>query len=137
MAELRTYRELATFNTIQERFEYLKLRGSVGHPTFGTERWLNQRFYTSREWRQLRDFIIVRDEGCDLGIPDYEVYDKIIIHHMNPMTVVDLVHGSEDILNPEYLISVSHSTHNAIHYGDAAKLPRQLTERTAGDTRLW
>lgn len=137
MTLIRTYTELSRFSTLQDRFEYLKLRGTVGFPTFAHERWMNQRFYTSREWRQIRDFVIVRDSGCDLGIKSYEVHDRIIIHHMNPMVVEDLTHGSEDILDPEYLISVAHSTHNAIHYGDSKRLPREVVERSAGDTRLW
>lgn len=105
--------------------------------TFGHERYMNQRFYTSREWRDIRHEVIARDEGMDLGVPDYEIYDKIIIHHMNPMTPDEIEHGSREILDPEFLITTTHRTHNAIHYGDERQLPRQLIERRPGDTKLW
>lgn len=134
---IRNYRELRRFETLEERFKYLSLRGTVGHSTFGFDRWINQEFYTSREWRNLRHEIIVRDEGCDLGIPGYEIHERLAIHHMNPMTVEDIEQGNEDILNPEFLITVSHRTHNAIHYGDQSLLPRPLVARTSGDTKLW
>lgn len=134
---IRTYRELRRFETLEERFKYLALRGTVGHSTFGYDRWINQEFYTSREWRNVRHEVIVRDEGCDLGVPGYEIHKGLAIHHMNPMTVEDIAHGNDDILNPEFLITVSHRTHNAIHYGDEGLLPRPLIERTSGDTKLW
>lgn len=134
---LRTYSELRQLSTFKERFRYLQLRGEVGEATFGFDRYLNQRFYRSREWRHIRDHVIARDEACDLGIPGYEIYDKIIIHHMNPMRREDLIHGNDDIIDPEYLISVTHNTHNAIHYGDESLLPTALVERAPGDTRLW
>lgn len=137
MTRIRTYSELRRFDTIEERFDYLALRGEVGRTTFGFERYVNQRFYTSREWRQVRHHVIARDNGCDLGVEGFEIFERILIHHMNPMTVDDITHGDDDILNPEYLISVSHRTHNAIHYGDAQLLPRALTERKPGDTKLW
>lgn len=111
--------------------------GQVGEPTFGFDRYLNQRFYTSREWRQLRHHIIARDSGCDLGVEGYEIFDKIIIHHMNPMMSEDLIHGNDDILNPEYLITTTHRTHNAIHFGDESLLPKEFVERSPGDTLLW
>jgi len=133
----RCYSELRHLGTLQERYDYLKLRGQVGDPTFGHDRWLNQDFYASREWRRIRHFVIARDNGCDLGVDGYEIYDRIYIHHMNPITVEDIQHGDEDIINPEFLISCTHSTHNAIHYGDERQLPRQLIERRPGDTRLW
>lgn len=134
---IRTYSELRRRNTFHDRFRYLNLRGRVGDPTFGGERWLNQGFYRSREWRRLRDEIIVRDEGLDLGVEGYEIYDKIIIHHMNPITPEDVESGNPDILDPEFLICTTHATHNAIHYGDESLLPRVLVARQPGDTRMW
>jgi len=122
---------------MEERFDYLSLRGQVGESTFGFDRWINQDFYTSKEWRDLRHEVIVRDEGCDLGIPGFEIHSRLAIHHMNPMRVEDIVDGNDDILNPEFLIVVSHRTHNAIHYGDASLLPKPPIERRPGDTRLW
>lgn len=135
--KLRSYRELRRIETFEERFSYLSLRGVVGERTFGTERYLNQRFYRSTQWKQIRDQIIVRDEGCDLGDPDHPIRGRILIHHMNPMTVAEVVHGDDSILNPEFLICVSHRTHNAIHYGDESLLPRPLVDRQPGDTLLW
>lgn len=105
--------------------------------TFGFDRYLNQRFYTSRQWRQLREHVIARDEGLDLGSHGYEIYDRIIIHHMNPMTVDAVVEGDPAILDPEFLITTTHRTHNAIHYGDETLLARPLVERRRGDTKLW
>ena len=134
---IKSYSELRRLSTLKERFKYLELRGMVGHSTFGFDRWINQEFYTSREWRSLRHEIIVRDEGCDLGIPGYEIHERLAIHHMNPMTAEDIERGNDDILNPEFLITVSHRTHNAIHYGDESLLPRPLIARTSGDTKLW
>jgi hypothetical protein len=133
----RTYTELIQYRSFEDRFEYLSLRGQVGESTFGFDRWLNQQFYTSRQWRDLRHHIIVRDEGCDLGVLGYEVYRRPIIHHMNPLTVDDIVHGTDEALDPEFLILTSHATHNAIHYGDASLLPRPVTSRAPGDTQLW
>lgn len=133
----RTYRELRRFNTFDERFEYLNLRGVVAHETFGFDRHINQSFYRSREWLQARDVVIVRDGGCDLGIPGYEIHDEILIHHMEPMRKDDIVHAEEWIVNPEYLITTTHNTHNAIHYGNASLLPRTHVDRAPGDTKLW
>lgn len=133
----RSYSDLRQLQTFEERFQYLCLRGQVGEATFGSERYVNQRFYTSREWRQIRHHVIARDEGCDLGVEGYDVHDRLYIHHMNPMGIDDIVHSNEDILNPEYLITTTHLTHNAIHYGDASQLPRTLVERQPGDTLLW
>lgn len=135
--QIRTYTELSQFDTIEDRFRYLSLRGIVGATTFGHDRWLNQMFYRSHEWKQIRLHVIVRDNGCDLGIDGYEINDKILIHHMNPMVARDIVHGNDDIVDPEYLITTSHNTHNAIHYGDANLLPKPMVVRTRGDTRLW
>ncbi|QGZ17206.1 HNH endonuclease [Arthrobacter phage Giantsbane] len=134
---IRTYSQLKSLTTFEDRFEYLSLKGSVGMETFGHERYMNQQFYRSKEWRDLRHVVIARDEGCDLGIPGYEIFDRPIVHHMNPMAPEHIAHGDSDILNPEYLILVTHQTHNAIHYGDASRLATTLVERQPGDTRLW
>lgn len=134
---IRSYHELRRFHTFEERYEYLKIAGQVGKETFGFDRWMNQMFYTSAEWKHVRSAVIARDEGMDLGIPGHEIYDRIYIHHMNPMEPDDLVHGNPDILDPEFLISTTHGTHNAIHYGDANLLRKPLIERRAGDTKLW
>jgi hypothetical protein len=134
---IRTYSELLQYRTFEDRFQYLSLRGNVGESTFGFDRWLNQQFYTSRQWRDLRHHIIVRDDGCDLAVPGLEIRVRPIIHHMNPLTVDDIVHGTDDALDPEFLILVSHQTHNAIHYGDASLLPRPVIPRAPGDTKLW
>lgn len=133
----RTYSEMVEFDNIEDRYAYLRLRGRVGSPTFSHERWMNQRFYRSTEWRNIRNFVISRDEGCDLGVEGFEIYDQPYIHHMNPMAANDLKQGSTDILNPEYLITVSMRTHNAIHYGDKSLLPPVPIVRRPGDTKLW
>lgn len=134
---LRCYRELIRLKTFDERFEYLKLKGIVGEATFGYDRYLNQLLYTSGEWRRIRRDIILRDNGCDLAVEGYDIQDIIIVHHMNPISVEDLIDFSEDVINPEYLICVSHDTHNAIHYGDKSLLTRELIERKPGDTCPW
>ena len=134
---IRTYSELRRLTDFEERYRYLALRGSVGRSTFGFDRYINQQFYTSTQWRQIRHHVIARDLGCDLGVEGYEIHDRIYIHHMNPMTVDDIAHGEDSILNPEFLITTTHRTHNAIHYGDERLLPRPLTERRSGDTKLW
>lgn len=134
---LRTYQELIRLETFEERFEYLKLRGSVGRETFGYDRYLNQAFYTSYEWKQVRNEVIARDLGLDLATPGYEIFDRIVVHHMNPMTLEDIAHRDEDILDPRFLITTTHKTHNAIHYGDSTQLTQLPTERRPGDTRLW
>lgn len=133
----RRYSELASLGSFEERFDYLKLRGQVGNATFGYDRWMNQDFYASREWKQIRHHVIARDMGCDLGIDGFEIYDRIYIHHMNPMSAEDLKSGNEDIIDPEFLISCTHRTHNAIHYGTEKHLPRRLVVRRPGDTKLW
>lgn len=133
----RSYREVRQLETFLERFRYLALRGNVGQQTFGFDRWINQGFYTSREWKQARDAIIVRDEGCDLGLEGYEIHDRIYIHHINPITLEQLEAGDPCLLDPDNLITVTHRTHNAIHYGDERLLPRPLVERNPGDTKLW
>jgi len=135
--KVRRYSELIRLETFEERFEYLRLDGVVGRSTFGFDRWINQQFYSSREWRQIRQDVIARDWGCDLGIDGYEVHARMVIHHINPMVPRDIIGGEADILDPEFLISTAHLTHNAIHYGDASLLPKPLVERRAGDTKLW
>lgn len=134
---IRTYRRLQRMETIEERYRYLRLNGRVSDPTFGFDRWMNQQFYKSREWRRMRDEVIVRDDGCDLGVPGYEIQGDPYIHHMNPMTAMDIRHHREEILDPEYLIICSLRTHNAIHYGTEEQLPRPFVPRRPGDTKLW
>lgn len=133
----RTYTELCQIDSFEDRFRYLALRGGVGYATFGHDRYINQIFYTSREWRRLRSEIIRRDNGCDLGVPGFDIHDRLLIHHMNPMTVLDITHGDESILDPEFLITTTHRTHNAIHYGDERLLQKPHKDRTMGDTTLW
>jgi hypothetical protein len=135
--KIRTYSEMIRFDMFEDRFEYLKLEGVVGRSTFGFDREVNQRFYRSREWKSIRDFVIVRDNGCDLGVPGYEIHTNLLIHHVNPISIDDLVGGLHWILDPEYLVTTSHNTHNAIHYGDRSLLPVQYVERRPGDTTLW
>lgn len=137
MTRIRCYSELRRFHTFLDRFEYLKLGGSVGRPTFGSERYINQRFYTSFEWKSVRDAVIVRDNGCDLGIDGHEIHEEILIHHVNPMCVDDIVNGEQWILDPEYLITTTVRTHNAIHYGHILQVPEVVMERKPGDTKLW
>ena len=133
---MKTYSELIRMSTFEERFRYLQLRGAVGEDTFGFDRWINQKFYRSVEWRTVRNAVILRDNGCDLGISDHEIGGKILIHHMNPVRKEDF-DDPDFLLNPEYLICVSHNTHNAIHYGDENLLPKEWEPRRPGDTRLW
>lgn len=133
----RTYSELLELETFEDRFRYLSLGGNVGVSTFGFDRWLNQQFYGSRQWRDLRHHIAVRDRGCDLAVPNHEIHGRPIVHHMNPIRVDDLVHGTDGALDPEFLILTTHRTHNAIHYGDESLLPRPFVSRRAGDTQLW
>ena len=135
---IRTYSELIKLPTFEERFEYLKLKGNVGVETFGYDRYLNQNFYKSSLWRSIRNKVILRDMGCDLGVKGYEIYGKIIIHHMNPITADDIEESSTYLMNPEYLICVSNDTHQAIHYGDRNLLQeRTFVERKPNDTCPW
>lgn len=134
---IRTYPEMVRQGSFEDRFEYLKLKGSVGVATFGFDRWINQQFYRSAQWKSVRNHVIARDLGLDLAVEGYEIFDKVIIHHMNPMTAEDIDDGVENILDPYYLISTSLRTHNAIHFGDASQLPKTLEPRRPGDTRLW
>lgn len=133
----RSYRELLQFKTFEDRFDYLKLAGEVGDPTFGYDRYFNQQFYHSSEWRRARNRIILRDNGCDLGMPDYEIHGRIYIHHINPITKQDVEEFSDNLLNPDNLICVTFDTHNAIHYGDERTLPKTPIERAPGDTCPW
>lgn len=133
----RRYSELSLLSTFEDRFEYLKLDGSVGRSTFGFDRYINQGFYRSREWKNTRSRVISRDNGCDLGIPGYEIHVELLVHHMNPMIPDDIINGEEWILNPDFLITTTKRTHNAIHYGDRSLLPKVTTQRSAGDTKLW
>lgn len=134
---IKTYSELSELKTFDERFRYLCLNGKVGKDTFGFDRYLNQRFYKSREWKSVRDKVIVRDNGCDLGVDGYDIYGKILIHHMNPIMLEDFQASSDFLLNPEYLICVTHRTHNAIHYGDENLLDSAPVERHRNDTCPW
>lgn len=139
---MRTYSELITLPTFEERFNYLKLDGVVGESTFGFERYLNQVFYKSREWRRIRDDIIVRDNGCDLGVEGYEIFvnkrNRIYIHHINPIVAKDILELTDYLLDPEYLICTTYDTHNAIHYGDPSQIPyKKFIERTPNDTCPW
>jgi hypothetical protein len=133
----KTYVELSRFHTFEDRFEYLRLHGDVGRSTFGFDRYINQQFYRSREWKSSRDFVIVRDDGCDLGIPEYEIHGELLVHHINPIVVGDILHGESWIFDPEYLITTTHNTHNAIHYSDESLLPKIVVSRQVGDTKLW
>ena len=137
MTNIRTYSELITIPTFRGRYEYLKLKGLVGQETFGYDRYLNQVFYKSREWMDIRDYVIVRDNGCDLGIPGREIRERILIHHMNPITKEDILRRSEFLLDPEYLISTIKLTHDAIHYGDEQLLMDEPIIRTKNDTCPW
>lgn len=137
MKSIKCYSELITIPTFIERFRYLKLDGVVGEDTFGYARYLNQRFYQSTEWRNFRHGIIVRDLGCDLAIPGRDIYDRIILHHIVPLTEEDLLSGSDCLMNPENIICVSHLTHNALHYGDESLLFTELVERSKNDTCPW
>lgn len=134
---IRKYSELRRLETFEERFKYLSLNGVVGRSTFGFDRWLNQEFYTSREWRNSRRETIIRDTGCDLGIEEHEIHHGLLVHHMNPLTVRDIENGESWILDPEFLITTCQKTHNAIHYGDASLLPRPHVQRRPNDTALW
>lgn len=134
---MRTYTELSQLDTIEERYEYLALGGVVGESTFGFDRWINQRFYRSREWRLVRSEVIARDLGFDLGVRDTPIRGPHLVHHMNPITLADIDESTENLIDPEFLITVALRTHNAIHYGDESLLPRKWEERRPGDTVPW
>lgn len=137
MTETKSYSELVNLDTFEDRFKYLKLDGGVGQATFGFDRLINQQFYTSHEWKSVRRLVILRDNGCDLGIYGYEIHVDILIHHMNPMTPDDIRRGLPWILDPNFLITTTFHTHNAIHYGAENPHPKVVTHRSPGDTRLW
>lgn len=134
---LRSYSELQQLETFEERYHYLALTGTVGESIFGFDRWVNQEFYSSREWKNVRSEVILRDHGCDLGVFGYEIFTGLLVHHMNPVVMNDFRSNVNNILNPEYLITTTQRTHNAIHYGDESQLPRGPVERVPGDTTLW
>lgn len=134
---MKTYSELILLPTFKERFEYLKLSGVVGRDTFGFDRYLNQQFYRTSEWKKVRDAVIIRDNGCDLGVEGYEIHDRIIIHHLNPITANDVIKHSDWIVDPNQLICTSFRTHNAIHYGDISLIDKQPTIRKPNDTCPW
>ena len=137
MTKIRTYTELSRIETFELRFYYLKLSGRVGYKTFGFDRWINQIFYKSAEWKAIKNHVIVRDNGCDLGVPGFEIHVGLLVHHINPMTYEQVERGDDCILDPEFLITTSLRTHNAIHYGDESLLPRGPITRRSGDTTLW
>lgn len=135
---IRTYSELVQLPTFKERFKYLSLDGTVGRETFGYDRYINQKFYKSPEWKRLRDFLIVRDNGCDLALDGFEIFGKILIHHLNPITKNDILNQTEFLMNPEYLVCTTFDTHNAIHYGDEKiLLEKSPIERSPNDTCPW
>lgn len=136
-ALIRTYSELITLPTFEERFDYLNLSGKVGAETFGFDRVFNQKFYCSMEWTKMRDYIIDRDLGCDLGVVGYDIIGKIFIHHMNPISISDIKERTKYLLDPEFLITTSFQTHNAIHYGDKSQVDRKPIERKPNDTCPW
>lgn len=137
MTSIKTYSDLVSIDSFRDRYLYLKLNGIVGQQTFGYDRIFNQKFYESREWKRLRDQIILRDNGCDLGVPGYEIHGRIYIHHMNPLTIGDIKHNTDFLMNPEYLICTSFNTHNAIHYSDENLLIDLPPERKPNDTCPW
>lgn len=134
---VRCYSELSQLRTFSERYEYLALRSVVGCETFGFNRWINQRFYTSKAWRDLRRHVILRDESRDLGVEGYDIHTRLIVHHMNPLVEDDITFGTRRALDPEFLICTTHDTHNAIHFGDASLLAKPYVPRSPGDTKLW
>ena len=134
---IKSYSELIKLPTFEERYQYLRLDGRVGEETFGFDRYLNQIFYRSQRWKSVRDTVIIRDNGCDLGVDGYEIHGRIIIHHMNPITINDIEKDSEFLLNPEFLICTVHATHNAIHYGDDGLLIKAPVVRSKNDTCPW
>lgn len=134
---IKTYSELILLPTFEERYKYLQLNGVIGDETFGFDRYINQMFYRSQEWKQVRDYVIVRDNGCDLGMEGHDIRGRILIHHMNPISMKDIQKNTKILLDPEYLITTIHSTHNAIHYGDESLLISAPIERSKNDTCPW
>lgn len=137
MSKIRTYSELCQLETFEERYHYLRLNGILGVRTFGFDRWINQQFYRSLQWKVVRDRVIIRDNGCDLGVFGYEIHQDLLVHHMNPMVLKDLEEDYDSLIDPNFLITTSLQTHNAIHYGDESQLPRGPVVRKLGDTTLW
>ena len=133
----RSYRELRRIDGFRDRFKYLALHGEVGRETFGFDRYLNQQFYHSSEWKQARNKVITRDNGCDLGDEDHPIIGKILVHHINPLTPDDIIHSTDYLFDPDNLICCTIRTHNAIHFGDESLLPKPFVERQQGDTKLW
>lgn len=134
---IKTYSELIQLKTLEDRYRYLRIGGRVGEETFGFDRWMNQVFYKDPRWRDIRDEVITRDNGCDLGLEGYDIHGKIFVHHMNPVTKDDILHNFDSLLNPEFLISTSKRTHDAIHYGNEDLLPQSPIVRTRNDTCPW
>ena len=137
MTKTRTFNEMCQYDTLEGRFNYLKLDGQVGIETYGYDRYINQRFYSSREWKRIRDMILLRDDGCNLGLPGLWIQEAPIVHHMNPIAASNIIEQDDLALLPIYLVTTNHKTHNAIHYGDVKQLPKDYTKRHAGDTKLW
>lgn len=135
--KIRSYSDLQRLPTFEERLEYLTLKGAVGQKTFGFDRWMNQNFYRSKQWKSVRQEVILRDNGCDLGVPGHEIAVYLLIHHMNPVTQDDIRNTSDWLLDPEYLITTTRQTHNAIHYGIKSLTPKTVIRRERGDTKLW
>lgn len=137
MLRIRKYSELKRFKNFEDRFDYLNLAGVPFARTFGSHRYLNQALYTSDRWKKIRDLVIVRDNGCDLGIEGYDIDDRIIVHHMNPISIDDVLEERDCVFDPDNLICTSRVSHKAIHYGDLSLIPRLPIERKPGDTKLW
>lgn len=137
MTVVRRYSELERLRTFDERYEYLKLGDGVGRATFGFDRHVNQQFYRSRQWQEVRNLVLYRDDGCDLGVLGHEIHVSPLIHHMNPMDIDAILDGDPSILDPEFLITTTHHTHNAIHFGVENNIPKVVAERSPGDTKLW
>jgi len=137
MTIIRSYSELSRYDSFEDRFSYLTLNGAVGRSTFGFDRYINQKFYKSHEWRQIRQSVIIRDNGCDLGVFGYEIGGSLLIHHVNPMDYEDVIRGEDWLFDPEYLITTTQNTHNAIHYGIDKLLPKVVAARIRNDTKLW
>lgn len=137
MMKIKRYMELKRLVSFEDRFDYLRLQGHIGEQTFGFERYLNQMLYRSKRWRQVRDIVIIRDDGCDLGCLDYPINGIVVVHHLNPISVDDIEEDDPDIFNPDFLITTSITTHRAIHYSDESLLPKPLVLRYSGDTIPW
>lgn len=135
--ETKRYSQLKHLESFEDRYNYLKIGGAVGADTFGFDRIFNQKFYASKEWKDIRNYVITRDNGCDLGHPDYPIKGRILVHHLNPISLKDIEESTDILLDPEYLVCVSHETHNAIHYGDSSLIKKDISERKPNDTTPW